>query len=244
MISLLDSQRFGVKTAKAEIDSIEALKYFEHFSEANQIEFGIVRVGSEKIQELQSAIENEFVLMDTLVHYVYSYSNVDKVDFDYLSKGLRLANTSDACDLRNVAASIFKDYSSHYHADNRLNSVDCDAVYADWAYRSCKSDKVADSILLYEDIEGIAGFATLKYLSEEKIAEGPLFGVHLRARGCGVFRLLLRSSKAWGLSRGAMKFHYSTQITNLAVQKVLCNEGFVPIKYEYTLHKWYKNDSF
>ena len=142
-----------------------------------------------------------------------------------------------------MAASIFKCYSSHYHADKNLNPADCDAVYADWAYRSCTSDELADAILLYEDVKGIAGFATLRYMAEEKTAEGPLFGVHSRARGCGVFRLLLRASKMWALSQGALKFYYSTQITNLSVQKVLCNEGFVPVKYEYTLHKWYKNDS-
>lgn len=243
MISTLDTNRFGVLTAKAYIASAEDLVRLEQFSETHQIRLAIVRVEASKLSVVQQATQSGFELMDTLAYFssVYQGKATDRLETHNMK--LRLASEHDGSELRVVAHNAFAGYISHYHADPRLNQKDCDAVYSDWAFRSCSSKEVADAVLLYEDAAGIAGFGTLRYAPDEKIAEGPLFAVHSRAQGQGAFRSLLSAAKAWGREQGALEFRYSTQITNLKVQKVLCSEGFFPVRYEYTLHKWYKNDS-
>lgn len=244
VISALDTDRFGVVTAKAQIESLDDLVHLEEFSATNQVRFAIIRVSAKRLRIIQQATQKGFELMDTLVYFSYAYQNAGNRGLETNNKTLRLAVNHEGPAIKDVARAAFAGYLSHYHADIRLNQEDCDAVYSDWAFRSATTKEVADGVLVYEDADGIAGFGTLRYAPNGKIADGPLFGVHPRAQGKGVFRALLRAAKDWGRKQGAVEFRYSTQITNLKAQKVLCTEGFVPVCYEYTLHKWYKNDSF
>lgn len=240
MISVIDTERFGIQIAKTELNSLAELSHFERFADENNVRLAIGRAAANNLAVVQEAMRRGFILMDTLVYFAYVYSE-EEITNERTEGGLeiRLAEPRDAEEVKRVAAEAFRGYQSHYHADQRLAPESCDAVYADWAFRSCLSRQVADAVLLYEDHSGIGGFGTLKYSNETGVVQGPLFGVHSRTQGRGVFRSLLKEAKRWGSSRRAREFYYSTQITNLIVQKTLCREGFVPVQYEYTLHKWF-----
>ncbi len=140
--------------------------------------------------------------------------------------------------IKAIAAKCFRGYFGHYHADEKLDRSKCDEAYISWAYRSCVSRDVADEVLVADLAGSIVGFASLRLNSEQE-GEGILFGVAPSAQRKGIYRSLLINSMQWCLSKGARHMIYSTQITNIAVQKVLVRLGFVPSNAYYTFHKWF-----
>lgn len=176
--------------------------------------------------------------MDTLALYSYQYSQSTPAQ-PFVHSDIMKAVPADADEVRLLAARAFHRYQGHYHADPLLVSKACDDVYADWAYRSCISTGVADTVLLKKINGKITGFGTLKLAMDGRSASGPLFAVDPSFKGQGIFSELLKCSKNWAEEKRVEEFFYSTQITNIAVLRVLCHEGFLPLRHEYTFHKWY-----
>jgi GNAT superfamily N-acetyltransferase len=236
-LSDLDSQRFGVITAKTNLECLDDLKATENFVIENSVELTIARVSSTNIAVVHAAMNAGFILMDTLAFYTYDLLNNHHI-INRASPDVRLATRSDAIMVKEIAGRAFHAYDAHYHADSRLDQRICDEVYADWAYRSCLLKSVADVVLLYEIDGKIAGFATVKLSPLNQLAEGPLFAVDLPFRGQGVFKNLLQNALLWAKGKECSSFVYSTQITNIAVLRTLCREGFIPLRYVYTFHRW------
>ena len=84
----------------------------------------------------------------------------------------------------------------------------------------------------------IIAFATLRIVSPEE-GEGVLFGVARAFQGQGIYRGLIINGMRWCASRGVLKMTVSTQITNIAVQKVWARLGFEPLSSFYTFHRWF-----
>lgn len=236
-LSKLDLQHFGVNTAKCVLQSIADLGVVNAFAMSHQVKLVIARVPANEIEVVGAAIRAGFILMDTLALYSYQYSQSTPAQ-PFVHSGIRKAVPADADEVRLLAARAFHGYMGHYHADPLLVSKACDDVYADWAYRSCISTELADTVLLKTIDEKIAGFGTLKLAMDGRSASGPLFAVDPSFKGQGIFTELLRSSKHWVEEKMAEEFLYSTQITNIAALRVLCREGFLPLRHEYTFHKW------
>jgi GNAT superfamily N-acetyltransferase len=137
-----------------------------------------------------------------------------------------------------VASDAFRGYVGHYQADQKLERSRCDAVYPDWAFRSCVSPDVADEVLVAELDGSIVGFAALRINSPDE-GEGLLYGVSSRARRHGMYRSLMVQSMNWCLRKGAACMVISTQITNIVAQSVWVRLGFEPSHSLYTLHKWF-----
>jgi GNAT superfamily N-acetyltransferase len=140
--------------------------------------------------------------------------------------------------VREVAAGSFRGYFGHYHADPRLDRRLCDEAYVSWAQRSCLSREVAHEVLVAEVDGRVAGMATLR-LNDAEEGEGVLLGVAPAAQGQGVYRSSMIRALEWCRAQGASRMVVSTQITNLAVQKVWTRVGFEPSLAYYTFHKWF-----
>jgi GNAT superfamily N-acetyltransferase len=82
------------------------------------------------------------------------------------------------------------------------------------------------------------GFATLRLNNPEE-GEGVLFGVGPLAQGQGIYRSFMIHGMEWCLQQGMTRMVVSTQITNIAVQKVWTRLGFEPSHAYYTFHKWF-----
>jgi len=108
----------------------------------------------------------------------------------------------------------------------------------DWAFRSCVSRDVADEVLVAHVAGSIIGFFTLRLNSPEE-GEAVVGGVAPSARGRGIYRSFIIHGMEWCLSQGATRMLVSTQITNIAVQKVWTRLGFEPSHAYYTFHKWF-----
>ena len=175
--------------------------------------------------------------MDTLIYYKRNL--VQKpVPQDAGKVPVRPIRLGEEEKVKAVAAESFVGYFGHYHADERLDRVKCDEAYVSWAFRSCISPDVADEVMVADSAGSIVGFATLRLNSAEE-GEGVLFAVAPSAQGQGIFRSLVIRGMEWCLAKGTERMIYSTQITNMAVQKVLMRLGFEPSQAYYTFHKWF-----
>jgi GNAT superfamily N-acetyltransferase len=244
--SPLESERFGVRAARASITA-DSLPRVLDFCAAEKINFLIARCATGDPAAVQSIEMHGFLLMDTLVYYGFDLSKPDQSKFDQSKKAIlddargflvRPFRAEDANQVRIIAAAAFRDYKGHYHADPRLERHLCDEAYISWAERSITEKAAADEVLVAEQGGNLAGFITLRRNSSHEI-EGPLFAVAPEHQKRGVGRALMIHSLAWSHSQGAQRMVISTQVTNVAVQKVWSRLGFAPSHSYYTFHKWF-----
>ncbi len=236
-LSPLEKERFGIRTARADRVTLDALPDILGFCRSEKVELLIARCKAEDLPAAQALEAEGGQLMDTLVYYGRD-TQKDLPTVESSSGSMRSSRAGDEEALARVAMQAFRGYSGHYHADPRLNRAKCDEVYASWTRRSCSSRDVAGEVLVYELDGEIAGFATLRLNSAEE-GEGVLFGVAPQAQGRGVYKLLIVRGLEWCKSQGARRMVVSTQVTNLAVQKVWVRTGFEPLGATYTFHKWF-----
>ncbi len=100
---------------------------------------------------------------------------------------------------------------------------------------------MAAEVLIAEADSLLLGFATLRRNSDEE-GEGVLFGVTPAAQGRGIYRSFMIRGMEWCAAQGATRMVVSTQITNVAVQKVWTRLGFEPHKSYLTFHRWFDGE--
>ncbi len=235
-LSSIDEARFGIRVARIHEVMPESLDETLQFCRDHAVQMLIARVPSQAIRLVQQLEDIGFRLMDTLVYY---RRDVMSAAAEPRSVGLvRPMRKGEEESVRQIATQAFRGYFGHYHADPRLDPAACDAVYISWAERSCLDRSVADEVLVAEQEGQLVGFLTLQRNAPEQ-AEIVLNGVLPAAQGRGVYRELviqaIEQSRAWH----AQELLVSTQVTNLAVQKVWVRLGFEPSGFYYTFHKWF-----
>ncbi len=237
-LSAVDEQRFGIRTARAMLKDIGNFQETVKFCRNNEVLLLISRCPASRLDVVQVMESAGFLLMDTLVYYARNLTKtpIPANTSDVAIRGIR---AGDEIQVQAVAARSFKGYFGHYHADSRLNRTRCDEAYTSWAVNSCVSRDVADEVLIAtDDRENILGFATLR-LNRDREGEGVLFGVAPEAQGRGIYHLLMTAAMQWFLEKKCECMLVSTQITNIAVQKVWSRLGFEPCHAYYTFHKWF-----
>jgi GNAT superfamily N-acetyltransferase len=235
-LSPLDSARWNVVTAKATDITAEDLPHALGFCREQNVAFLIARCATTELAAVQAMEREGFQLMDTLVYF--SCDITSGVPDDQGQAPVRQLRSGESRAVRQVASRSFAGYLGHYHADPRLDRRQCDELYTDWAERSCLSREVADEVLVATLDESIVAFATLR-LNSDAEGEGVLFGVAPEAQGRGIYRSLMIGGMRWCKARGRSRMVVSTQVTNVAVQKVWTRLGFEASKSQYTFHKWF-----
>ena len=232
-LSPLDEARWGVRSARAPKLAAENLPQALNFCRENGVVFLIARCPVADLTAVQAMERQGFLLMDTLLYFRCDL----KRSLPEAPDSVRPVREDEAAAVRDLAVRAFRDYGGHYHADTRLDRAACDAVYGDWAYRSCLSRDVADEVLVTTFNGQISGFVTIRQHGDE--GEGPLYGVEPSAQGHGHGGALMSGAMAWLRSHAARTMVMSTQITNVPSQKVWLRLGFEPSYAEYTFHKWF-----
>ena len=238
--SAIDEQRFGIRTARAPMVALNVLPAILDFCYEKNVDLLIARCSTADIKAAQAMEQEGFLLMDTLIYYVRNLTQ-NPIPADQGKLFVRSVYPNEVETVRSIAANAFRNYMGHYHADDRLDCAKCDEVYADWAMRSCVSKRVADEVLVAGD-DAMQGFLTLRLIGAEE-GEGFLFAVTPEARGRGIGRSLMIHAMQWCLSKGARYMRISTQITNLASQRVWIRLGFETSHAYYTFHKWFNEVS-
>ena len=234
--SELDSTRFGIRAARARITS-QNLPDVLDSCDAERIDLLIARCSTGDVATMQSAEAYGFLLTDTLLYFQFDLQKrqIHRCTGDFLLRSLK---PGDQDRVREIAAAAFKGYVGHYHADPRLDRRQCDEAYESWAERSCIRGLAADEVFVAERDGRLAGFGTLRLNSPEEV-EGLLFAVAPEYQGRGVCGQLMVQSLEWARAQGAKRMIISTQVTNVAMQKVWCRVGFEPSHSFYTLHRWF-----
>ena len=235
-LSPLDTTRWGVVTAKVTDTHAERLPAVLDFCRANHVGLLVARCPTVDLPSARAMERAGFELMDTLVYYARSLKDAALVT-DTGTTPIRELRAGEDAAVRDVATKAFRGYLGHYHSDPKLDPAQCDAVYIDWATRSCLDKTVADGVLVAEVDSAIAAFATLRFNTLAE-GEGVLFGVAPEAQGRGIYRSLMVQAMRWFERQERTKMVVSTQITNVAVQKVWSRLGFEPSSSYYTFHKW------
>jgi GNAT superfamily N-acetyltransferase len=235
-LSPLDTARWKAVTAKASEVTPENLPGALAFCQDQKVAFLIARCATIDLAAAQAMEREGFQLMDTLVYF--SRDIASGVPQDQGQVAVRELRSGESAAVREVASRSFSGYLGHYHADPRLDRRQCDDTYVDWAERSCLSRELADDVLVATIDASIVAFATMRLNSTEE-GEGVLFGVAPEAQGRGIYRSLMIGGMQWCRGRGRARMVVSTQITNIAVQKVWSRLGFEPSKSYYTFHKWF-----
>lgn len=236
-LSGIEQERFGIKVARATVLGVDALASVLESCRDNEVALLIARCLTSDL-EVAHAMEREgFLLMDTLVYYARDLvgAPIPSQTGDVVVRPLRPGEQDSVTSL---AAAAFRGYSSHYHADKRLDPAKCDQAYVSWAYRSCVSRDVADAVLVATLRDEILGFLTLR-LSNPGEGEGILVAVAPQAQGRGISSALMIQGMKWCMAQGATRMLISTQITNLSSQRVWTRLGFEVSRAYHTFHKWF-----
>ncbi len=237
MRSAIDEARFGIRVARNHALTAETLEETLAFCREQAIDMLIARTPSQAIRFVQQLEALGFQLMDTLVYYRRDLTRTP-IPEPQDAALIRPVRSGEEAAVRAIAAQAFQGYYGHYHADPRLDQAACDAAYVSWAERSCLDRSVADEVLVAELDGQLVGFATLRRNTSTQ-GECPLIGVVPSAQRRGIYRSFVVHAMQWCLENGMNETVVSTQITNLAVQKVWVRLGFEPMQFYYTFHKWF-----
>lgn len=235
-LSELDGARFGRRVAKAAPESETEWRGTLDFCARHEVQLLIARIDSARIALAQRMESDGAHLTDVLLRFRRARLT-DAAPVHAGGFRIRACLPLEADRVRQLARACFRGYTSHYHADPRLERDACDEVYADWAYRACSDRKVADEVLVAEENGSLLGFAAVR-MSAAAQAEGALFGVTPEARGRGIQRALLEEFLAWAARCGAGSATYQTQLGNVAAQKAVLRAGFEPDRSFLTFHLW------
>jgi GNAT superfamily N-acetyltransferase len=235
-LSVFELERFGVKTARATLETDDDLQDLRRFVVQHQIELVIARVDSRSIRLVQDLERSGALLMDCQVYYerdLIKRPFVDRADRSWVHEVL----PGERAAVAEIAKTAFKGFFGHYHADARLDRDAADKAYEDWTVRLCSEDDVADKMFVASLDGQVAGFAAMRRAANND-AELILFASAPDFQGRGIFQALTDEALRWAVSIGAKRCWGPTHVANLGVQKVWVRSGFEPFKSQFTLHQW------
>lgn len=234
-LSQIDTDRFGVITARADGVDVEDLKRAIDFCHARGVQLLISRCRVEDVATTHALGTAGFLLMDTLVYYE---RDLAKAPVGGEPTGpIEFMKPGDEDQVEAIARECFRDYSGHYHADPRLDRDACTETYASWARALC--EQTAGGFVL---VAGKAG----RRVAFSGFRQGPtdvgelVLGAVLPAsRGAGLYRNLTLAGMLRLQSSGAQKFITSTHLTNWSAQASWTAAGLHPYSAFHTFHRWF-----
>ena len=235
-ISDIDKERFGFKTARVVGLSSDSLSGVLDFCRGEKVKLLIARCNISDLNAAQSMEKNDFLLMDTLMYYNRDLT-FRSVPADHGVANVRPIWMEEEEEMIAVAQASFHGYYGHYHADSRLDNDKCDEVYVDWA-RKAFAARQSDNFLVGEVGGRVVSFGVLRINNPD---EGEMFlgGIHPDFQGQRIYHSFLCKAMNWCISKNTKILVISTQLNNIAVQKVLVKLGFEISRGYYTFHKWF-----
>jgi ribosomal protein S18 acetylase RimI-like enzyme/L-amino acid N-acyltransferase YncA len=186
-----------------------------------------------------------FLLMDTLVHYVFDFFCMpfDRVVAPRQTSGLstRLGTPADLPEILEVAERAFKNHFGRYNADSRLPPDAAKDVYREWARSSFTG--WADWVTVAEVGGRMAGYAIWKKASplEAKhaldIFHYDLVALHPHFVGRGVFAALTYDGMRM-FREYANHFTAPTHVTHGSVHRICFELGWQITSARHSFHKW------
>ena len=226
--------------------AIEAL--LEH-SVAHARKCGIecltVKVHPRDTATIHALERNGFLLMDTLVHYLFDFlrTPLEQVASPRRISGLniRLGVEEDLPEILELAERTFKNHFGRYNADSQMPSGAARHVYREWVRSSLSG--WADWVTVAEVHGRIAGYAIWKKASPLEAKHGldifhyNLVAIHPHFVGRNVFAALtyhgMRTFREY-----ANRFTAPTHVSHSAVHRLCFELGWQICGARHSFHKW------
>jgi dTDP-4-amino-4,6-dideoxy-D-galactose acyltransferase len=209
------------------------------------IECLTARVHPRDTATIHALERNGFLLMDTLVDYVFDFSRTpfDRVIAPRRTSGLstRLGTPADLPEILEIAERAFKDHFGRYNADPRMPPGAAKDVYREWARSSFSG--WADWVIVAEVRGRIAGYAIWKKASALEIKHGidvlhcNLMAIHPHFVGRGVFAALTYDGMRM-FREYANHVTAPTHVVHRAVHLVVFELGWQISGARHSFHKW------
>jgi ribosomal protein S18 acetylase RimI-like enzyme/GNAT superfamily N-acetyltransferase len=209
------------------------------------IECLTVKVHPRDTATIHALEQNGFLLMDTLVDYVFDFSGTpfDKLIAPRRISGLstRVGTPANLPEILEIAERAFKNHFGRYNADPRMPTGAAKDVYREWARSSFSG--WADWVIV-ADVRGkMAGYAIWKKASALETKHGldvlhyNLVAIHPHFVGRGVFAAL--TYDAMRMFRQYANYLTSpTHITHSAIHRVCFELGWQISGARHSFHKW------
>ncbi len=229
-----ESARFGLKVRRYAIGGGEPEPLLDAVR-ADGADLAIVRMPTSRTDVLYRLGETceDVVLGDCLV--VYRRDNVRlgrPESSSNASFAARPATRDDFGLLDKLTDEIFVGYRNHYQANPRLDGFDLSDGYREWTRGHVGAGELRCLIGSVDGVE--CSYGTVRIDPEE--CEIVLNGVLPEYRSRGVYRDLLRTMVCLFMDEGAPVSMISTQVDNVAVQRVWVKEGFRLDDSYFTVH--------
>lgn len=217
----LESKRFARRVSRFGFERLDrdALDAIERATP----DLAIIRVDSSHIDQVQvlSQLGATPIVADTLVYYDGLVGDLTGRSADGDQRVVRRASGSERAVLEEMIATTFVGYKNHYSANPLIDRGDILAGYTQWGL-SFLEPGAGDLWFAEEDGE-VAGFAACT--AADGVYRIILNGVRPPFAGRGIYSDLVGHIIDHASATGLDRVEVSTQIDNLAVQRVWANHG-------------------
>jgi hypothetical protein len=231
-----DSLRFGRRIHRAFCESAPSVADVVKAARREEVEMVIARCSAGSPLVAQELERQGFKLMDTLVYYLGK--TVAFTDpWPVPGVELRPLQSHDLPSLEAIANECFTNYDGHYHNDVRLDATAATAGYVDRFRQSIKDPTI--STFVADLGQRPVGFLTLRRGGADGApADIDLNAVALDLQRRGIYRSLFRAAGIAARLAGDALLTISTNLSNVAPQKVWAREGLEMHRALHTFHGW------
>lgn len=231
--SELDSRRFEKRIYRAMLENPSEVASLETEAGKEAADLLIVRCQADALSTVHALQRAGHQLMDTLVYYGGGTAAFAAAP---IAPWVREATKSDLPALERVALDAFTGYGGHYHADERLDPKRATLGYVEWCLSSVENPRF--TVWVAEQQAQVAGFLAVRH--DPGRSDITLNGVAGNFQRRGIYDTLLKACGRSLHDRGVPDVEVSTQLTNIAPQKVWARSGLTMRRAYYTFHKWYE----
>ena len=236
--ALKESSRFDMNIYRGMSDHVD-VKSLKDIILKNNVDILMLRIPTENIAE-QDKLDKlgfDYLCADTLVYYSLQLQQNKTANLRNADIQFHVAMQADIETLNLMVSQIFDNYTNHYNSNQYINKKHITEGYQEWVRDFISKDSNDNCISwVVKRQNELVGFATCSYDEKEKNCEGVLYGVMPGQDGKGIYTDLIRYTMSYFKNRGYETMKVSTQIQNMAVQKVWVREGFFLSKSYNTFH--------
>jgi ribosomal protein S18 acetylase RimI-like enzyme len=210
----------------------------------------VCRVQSGELASIHALEQSGFLLMDTLLDFVFGFSakGREQVNFRPPDKRVSIhrATSQDLQPLMAINERAFGKYFGRYHADPRISSDAATKIYSEWMRSAFNG--WADWILVGEVDGKIAGSGlwrlTLRAEGENSpgVAYCDMVVVDPESQGSGLGTALM--SHGMGIAREFAQYLVGpVHVCNYSIQRTLQKVGYKICGARQSFHKWLEPDA-
>jgi ribosomal protein S18 acetylase RimI-like enzyme len=205
----------------------------------------VCRLPSNELAAIHALEERGFLLMDTLLDFVFDFSRtpIEKIRFPERDGQLaiRPAKATDLPSIIEINKKSFGNYFGRYHADPQIPASTATRIYTEWVRSAFQG--WADWILVAELDDQIAAYGLWrKALGIEeknclKVAHYDLAAIDPKFRGRGLWTALMHDGML--IARDFAQYLIGpVHVTNYPVQHLLQKFGWNTSGVRHSFHKW------